>query len=152
MPNSRAYLGPADRQYKTVSDKTVGSALLPCTFVTEGASAFTQATAFGPNLRLLINRDYYVDPAAHFTATDPLLTAYTSGDSAVAAKLEPVQEWLIAAANATYTFGQELTVAASGRVAGAASTNVVVGFAREAGAKAAGALLKVELCSPYVKA
>lgn len=152
MPNSRAYLGPADRQYKTVSDKTVGSALLPCTFVTESATAFAQATAFGPNVRLLINRDYYADPANHFTATDPLLTAYTSGDSAVAAKLETGQEWLVAAAAATYTWGQELVIAAAGRVAGAASSGVVIGFAREAGAKAAGALLKVELCSPYVKA
>lgn len=147
---SRAYLGPNDRQYKTVSDKTVGSALLPCTFVTEGASAFTQATAFGPNLRLLIDRDYF--STDFYDGTDPRLTAYASGDSVIAAVLEPGQRYSIAAAAATYTFGQEVTVAAAGRAAGAASTNVVVGFAREAGAKSAGDLLAVEICMPYVKA
>ena len=59
---------------------------------------------------------------------------------------------MVAAAAATCTFGQELTVAASGRAAGAASTNVVVAFAREAGAKSAGDLMLVEICMPYVKA
>lgn len=151
MPG-RAYRGPAARDAITVSDKTVGSALLPCTFVTEGASAFTAATAFGPNLRLLANRDYYADSASFFNATDPLLTAYTSGDTAIAYVLEPGQTYQVAMAAATYTFGQEITVAAAGRGAAATSTNVVVGFARAAGARAAGALLDVEICMPYVKA
>lgn len=149
---NRAYVGPADRQPYVISNKTVGSALLPCTFVTEGASAFTQATAFGPNLRLLAARDWYGAFADQTTSTDPLLIAYASGDTASAFVLEVPQRYMIAAASATYTYGQELTVAAAGRVAGAASTNVVVGFAREAGARSAGALLEVELCMPYVKA
>lgn len=147
---NRAYVGPAHEQPYVISDKTVGSALLPCTFVTEGATAFTQATAFGPNLRLLSNRDFY--SLGQYDAVDPLLTAYASGDSASAFVITPGQRYMIAAANATYTFGQELTVAASGRVAGASSTNVVIGFAREAGAKAAGALIEVEIAMPYVKA
>lgn len=147
---SRAYVGPVDRKYFTVSDKTVGAALLPCTFVTEGASSFSQATAFGPNLRLLLDRDFYSQD--HFDGTNPLQTAYASGDSGVAAVLEPGQRYLVAAAAATYSFGQELTVAAAGRAAGAASTNVVVAFAREAGAKSAGDLIEVEICMPYVKA
>ncbi len=147
----RAYRGPVNREIVTISDKTVSGALLPCTFVTEGASAFSQATAFGPNLRLLINRDFYAPTADFFTATNPLLSAYVSGETGVAAVLEPGQRYMVAMAAATYTFGQEITVAAAGRGAGAASTNVVIGFAREAGTLAAGALLEVELCAPYVK-
>jgi hypothetical protein len=149
---NRAYVGPAFRQPIVISSKTVGSALLPCTFVTEGASAFTQATAFGPNLRLLSNRDFFNASSDQLSATDPLLIAYASGDSASAFVLEPGQQYMVAMAAATYTFGQEITVAAAGRGAGAASTNVVIGFAREAGARAAGAMLKVEICAPYVKA
>lgn len=148
---SRAYRGPADRQYKTVSDKTVAGAYLPCTFVTEGASALTAATAFAPMLRLLIDRDYFGTSAQAFTATDPLLTAYASGDSGIAAVMEPGQTWQVAMAAATYTFGQEVVVAAAGRAAGAASAGIVVGFCKFAGAKSAGDLGDIELCSPYVK-
>lgn len=147
---TRAVVGPNDRQYKTVSDKTVGAALLPCTFVTEAQTAFSQATAFGANLRLLLNRDFYDnDP---YDTSDPLLTAYASGDTGVALVLEPGLRVNVALASATYTWGQEITVAAAGRGAGAASTNVVVGFTRFAGAKSAGDLGEVELCMPYVKA
>lgn len=149
---SRAYRGPANRQPETVSDKTVGSALLPCTFVTEGATAFTQATAHGPMIRLLAPRDFYADSASFFTATDPCLTAYTSGDSAVAFVREPGQVYQVAMAAATYTFGQEVVVAAAGRAAAAASAGVVVGFCKFAGARAAGALGDIEMCMPYVKA
>jgi hypothetical protein len=148
----RAYRGPANREFVTVSDKTVTGALLPCTFVTEGASAFAQATAFGPNLRLLINRDFYAPTADFLNATNPLQSPYVSGETGVAAVLEPGQRYLVAVAAATYTFGQEVTVAAAGRAAGAASTNVVVGFVREAGARSAGDLVEVEICMPYVKA
>jgi len=149
MP-ARIYRGPADRQPKTVSDKTVAGAYLPGTFVTEGASTLTQATAFGPNVRLLGNRDFYSEGA--FTATDPLLTAYASGDTGVAYKLEPGQDYQAAVAAATYTFGQELTVAASGRLAAASSGNVVVGYARSAGAKSAGDLIDFEVANHYAKA
>jgi hypothetical protein len=147
----RAYRGPAERDPQTVTDKTVGSALLPCTFVTEGATAFTAATAYGPMLRLLANRDWYNDVANSFTTTSPLLTAYTSGDSAIAYVMEQGQTYQIAAAAATYTFGQELVVAAAGRVAAAASAGVVVGFCKTAGAASAGDLIDVEICHPYVK-
>jgi hypothetical protein len=147
---SRAYRGPNDRQLKTISNKTVGAALLPCTFVTEAETALAQATAFGPNLRLLLDREYY--STDYFDSTNPLLTAYASGDTGIAAVLEPGQTYQVAVAAATYTWGQEITVAAAGRGAGAASTNVVVGFARGSGAKSAGDLMDVEICMPYVKA
>lgn len=148
---ARAYRGPNDRQPKTVSNKTVTGALLPCTFVTEGATALAQATANGPMLRLLANRDFYSE--GHFTSTDPLLTAYVSGETGVAFVLEPGQTYQVAMAAATYTYGQELVVAASGRAAAAASTNQVIGFFKGTpGAYAAGALADVEIANVYTKA
>jgi hypothetical protein len=146
---SRAYRGPNDRQPKTVSDKTVGAALLPCTFVTESATAFAAATAFGPNLRLLLDREYY--STDFYDGTNPLLTAYASGDTGIAAVIEPGQTYQVAMAAATYTWGQEVVVAAAGRAAGAAAAGVVVGFTRFAGAKSAGDLGDIEFCMPYVK-
>lgn len=146
---ARAYLGPVDRTPKTISDKTVAGAYLPCTFVTEGASTLTQATAHAATLRLLLNRDFYADPAAFFTSTNPLLTAYASGDTGVAAVLEPGQRYLVAAAAATYAFGDVLKVAAAGRVAAAASTDVVIAFSRHAGAVSAGDLIEVEIVNAY---
>jgi len=148
---ARAYRGPNDRQPKTVSNKTVTGALLPCTFVTEGATALAQATANGPMLRLLANRDFYSEGA--FTSTDPLLTAYVSGETGVAYVLEPGQTYQVAMAAATYAYGQELVVAAAGRAAAAASTNQVIGYFKgTAGAYAAGALADVEIANVYTKA
>lgn len=150
MAANRIYRGPQDRQPKTVSDKTVAGAYLPGTFVTEGATALTQATAFAPGLRLLSDRDYYSLGA--LDANDPLKVAYASGDSGVAYKLEVGQQYQGAAAAATYTFMQELTVGAAGRLAAAASGDKVVGFALAAGAKSAGDLLDFEVANIYSKA
>lgn len=135
---------------KTVSNKTVAGAYLPGTFVTEGASTLTQATAPAGLLRVLANRDWY--STGEMTATDPLLTAYASGDTADAYAIEPGYIFQVAAAAGTYTFGQELTIGAGGRVTAAASTNLVIGFARTAGAKSAGDLIDVEIANFYVKA
>lgn len=147
---NRIYRGPQDRQPKTVSDKTVAGAYLPGTFVTEGASTLTQATAFAPGLRLLADRDFYSTGA--LDANDPLKVAYASGDTGVAYKLEVGQQYQAAAAAATYTFMQELTVGAAGRLAAASSGDKVVGFALAAGAKSAGDLLDFEVANIYSKA
>lgn len=149
MPN-RVYRGPFDRQPKTISDKTVAGAYLPCTFVTEGASTLTQATAFAANLRLLGNRDFYSE--GQFTSTDPLLTAYASGDTGVAYVLEVGQIYQGAVAAATYAFGQELAVGAAGRLVAAASGDRVVAFSRGSGAKLAGDLMDFEVANIYTKA
>lgn len=141
--------GPADRQAHTTEAKTLAGAYLPCTFVTEGASALTQATAPAGYLRLLASRDFY--GTGQLDANDPLKVAYASGDTGVAYILEPGQRYLVAVAAATYSFGQELTVAAAGRAAGASSGNQVVAFAREAGAKSAGDLIEVEIANCYAK-
>ena len=151
MPAVRVYLGPNDSsQAITTPAKTLAAALLPATFVTEGATTLAQATAFGPNVRLLDARDYFSQD--HFNTTDYLKIAYSSGETAQAYVLEVGQRYQAAAAAATYTWGQELTIGASGRLVAAASTNVVVGYAREAGAKAAGDMLAFEVANHYVKA
>lgn len=144
---NRIFRGTAE---KTVSNKTVAGAYLPGTFVTEGATTLTQATAPAGLLRILANRDWYSDGA--MTATDPLLTAYASGDTADAYAIEPGYIFQVAAAAETYTYGQELTIGAGGRVTAAASTDLVIGFARTAGAKSAGDLIDVEIANFYVKA
>ena len=153
MPSNRIYLGPNDgRQPVTTRAKVVQGAYLPATFVTEGESTLTQATAFGPNVRLLSDRDFYSDSANFFNATDTLKVPYANGDTGQSYVLEPAQNYQGAAAAATYTWGQELTIGAAGRLVAAAPGNVVVGFAREAGAKTAGALLPFEVANHYVKA
>ena len=136
---------------RTISDKTVTGALLPGTAVFVGATALTQATAAsGGRLALLGDRDYYGLSAA---ATDPLLTPYVSGETGIAYLLEPDHEVQWAMAAGTYTFGQELTVAASGRLAAAASTNIVVAHYDQTGATlAAGALADVVIANFYTKA
>lgn len=150
MPNS-IYVGPNGRQPVTTDARVCAAALLPGTFVSESATQFAQITAPGTTLmRLLAARDFY--STGQLDANDPLKTAYASGDTGIAYVLEVGQRYLVAVAAATYTYGQELTVAAAGRAAGAASTNRVVAFSREAGAKSAGDLMEIEICLPYVKA
>lgn len=150
MPYS-AYVGPNRRQPVTTDARVLAAALLPCTFVTESATQFAQATAPFTTLgRLLAPRDFY--SAGQLDSNDPMKTAYASGDTGVAYVLEVGQRYLVAAAAATYTYGQELTIAAAGRVAAAASTNRVVAFSRTAGAVSAGDLIEVEIALPYVKA
>lgn len=157
MPNA-VYRGPSDRQPHTISSRTVSGALLPCTFVFVGATQFTQATSVsGGRVALLANRDFYSPMGAHFDATDPLTTAYTSGETGVAYELEPGQTYQIAVAAATYTNGQEVTIAAAGRAAAAASGNVVVGHINlPAGTSsrvaAAGEQIDVTIANRYTKA
>lgn len=144
----------ADKNPRIISDRTVSGALLPCTAVSIGASQLAQATsASAVRLALLMNRDFYGAPAAASTATDPLLTAYVSGETGLAVCLVPDLEVVWAMAAATYTNGQELTVAASGRLAAASSGNIVVAYFDQAGgALSAGDLADVCIANFYTKA
>lgn len=137
-----------------ISDRTVSGALLPATAVFIGATQLTQAaTASGGRLALLADRDFYGTTANAFNATDPLLTAYASGETGSAVLLEPQLEVAWAMAAGTYTNGQELTVAASGRLAAAVAGNIVVAHFDQAGATlAAGALADVCISNFYAKA
>ncbi len=146
MSGNRIFRGSTAEQPKSVS-KPVTGALLPGTFVTIGATAFAQATAPAGRVGILAHRDFYNQDAT---------TAYISGETGIAYRVEPELEFQVAVAAGTYTFGQELTIAASGRLAAAASTNVVVAFfddASKAGvAQSAGALCDIVIANSYTKA
>lgn len=147
-------LRSARENARFISDRTVSGALLPATAVFVGATQFTQATAVsGGRLALLADRDYYGSTAAGFTSTDPLMTPYTSGETGAAVLIEPQMEVSWAMAAGTYTNGQELTVAASGRLAAAAAGNIVVAHYDQTGATlAAGTVADVCVTNFYTKA
>ena len=151
MPANRIFRS-ACGEARTITDKTVSGALLPGTMVFVGATQLTQATApTGGRLAILSDRDYYAGGIAQ--ATDPVLTAYASGDSGVAYLPKPDDQFLCAVAAATYTYGQELTVGAAGRLTAAASGNVVVAHFDQAGKTAsAGDLCDVVWANAYTKA
>lgn len=139
---------------RIISDRTVSGALLPCTGVFVGATTLTQATSpSGGRLALLAPRDFYTASSQFNNATPSLLQAYTSGETGLALMLEPDLEVVWAMAAGTYTNGQELTLAASGRLAAAAAGNIVVAYYDEAGATLlAGALADVCIANFYTKA
>jgi hypothetical protein len=153
MSGNRIFRSAYERA-RTVSDRTVSGALLPGTAVFIGATQLTQAaSASGGRLALLGDRDFYAPSAAGFNATDPLMTPYTSGETGIAYLLEPDNEVQWAVAAGTYTNGQELTVAASGRLAAAVAGNIVVAYFDQTGATlAAGALADVCIANFYTKA
>lgn len=137
---------------RTISDKTVSGALLPCTAVFIGATQLTQATTVGGGrLALLGDRDFYSGGMGQ--ATDPLLTPYASGETGIAYMITPDDEVAWAMAAGTYTHGQELTVGAAGRLTAAASGGIVVAYFDQAGATlGAGALADVVIANFYTKA
>ena len=146
----RIYRGPNSRQPLTVSDKAVADPYLPGTFVIEGASLLTQATAGVGRLRILSDRDFY--STGHFDAVDPLKVPYVVGDTAVAYLPETGQRYQCAVEQATYTYGQELTVSISGRLTAANAGQVVIAFFVDtAGSKTAGTLCDVEIAANYNK-
>lgn len=138
---------------RTISDKTVSGALLPGTFVLIGATQLTQATsASGGRLAILGDRDFYT-PQGITTNLDPLLTPYASGETGIAYLPKPDDEFAVALAAGTYTYGQELTVGAAGRLTAAASGGIVVAHYDQAGkAVAAGELADVVIANSYTKA
>lgn len=155
MPaTNRIYQGPADRQPKTISDRTAGAAgLLPGTWVSVLIATVVQATSVsGVRAALLGDRDFY--STGQLDSNDPLKVAYASGDTVVAYVPEVGQRYLMACAAATYTNGQELVIAAAGRVAGAAAAGVVIAHydGPNGVARSAGDLIEVVVCNAYTKA
>lgn len=142
---NRVFRGPHDREPQTVS-RAVNGALLPCTFVSlAGAGAMAQATAPAAMLAVLGNREFY---------DQDLDQAYVSGETGIAYRIRPDDDYQIAMAAGTYTVGQELTVAASGRLAAAATGNVVVAFYNDTaqlGALVAGRRADVRIANFYAK-
>lgn len=150
---NRIYQGPQDRQPKTISDRTAGAGgLLPGTWVSVLIATIVQtATITAVRAALLGDRDFYSD--GQMDANDPLKVAYASGDTAVVYVPEPGQRYLMACAAATYTNGQELVIAAAGRVAGAGAAGQVIGFydGPNGVARAAGDLIEVVVANTYTK-
>ncbi len=137
------YRGPIDQQPHTIT-ALVDGALLPASFVTFDGTDLKQATSAGGRLFILMNRDFY---------TQTILDAYIDNETGVAYRIKPEDEFQSVMAAGTYTYGQELTVAASGRLAAAASTDIVVAFYDQAGAAlSAGDLADVVIANSYVKA
>lgn len=119
----KIFRGPGDRQPKTISLPVAG-AYFPGSFVTSDGSEFTQATT-GEARVLLLNNQEYKDQS--------VTTAYTSGDTADAFRLEPEMEFQARAAAATYVHGDPLTINASGILAAAAAGDLVVAYYDGAG-------------------
>lgn len=138
---------------RTITDKTVAGAYLPGTAVFIGATQLTQATAAsGGRLAILGDRDYYSSGGINL-ATDPLMTPYAAGESGVAYLPKPDDEFAMAMAAGTYVPGQELTVAAAGRLAAAVAGNIVVAHYDQAGKTvAAGELADIVVSNFYTKA
>ena len=138
---------------RTITDKTVAAVLLPGTAVFIGATQLTQATSpSGGRFAILGDRDYYSSGGINL-ATDPLMTPYAAGESGVAYLPKPDDEFAMALAAGTYTPGQELTVAAAGRLAAAVAGNIVVAHYDQAGKTvAAGELADVVVSNFYTKA
>lgn len=151
--SNRIYTGPQDRQPKTISNRTCAASLLPGTWVSILIATVAQATTpSGVRLGLLGERDFY--STGQLDANDPLKVAYASGDTAVVYEPAPNDRFMAAVAAATYTNGQELTVAASGRLAAAAAGNVVVAYydGPNGVARSAGDLVDVSIANFYTKA
>lgn len=138
------YRGPIEREPLTVN-LPVDGALLPGSFVKESAtSEFEQATAGTGRLFLLSNRRFVEQGPAD---------AYADGETGVAFRLRPDDEFQARMAAATYAKGAALTVAASGRLAAAGTGDVVVAFFDQAGgAVLAGVLADVVIANSYVSA
>lgn len=150
---NRIYTGPQDQQPKTLSNRTCAAALLPGTWVSILVATVAQATTpSAVRLGLLAERDWF--STGQLDANDPLKTAYASGDTAQVYLPRPAESYMSAVAAATYTNGQELTVAANGRLAAAASGNVVVAYydGPNGVARSAGDLVDVVIANFYTKA
>lgn len=133
------YRGPIEREPQTVNLPVAG-AYLPGIFVTSNGSTLTLAAAGTGRLFLLSNRRFY---------DQGLATAYISGETGVAYRLRPDDEFQARAAAATLAVGDPLTVNASGQLAAPAAGQVVVAYANEAGTFAANDLVDVVVANSY---
>lgn len=133
-----------DPEKKTVSNLKLAGAYLPGTFCSASSTTLTQATTAKQALYLLSNREFMGQDIAD---------AYASGDTAVAFEPLPGDRFIARFAAATYTYNQELTVGASGRLAAASSGDAVIGFYRGSGvALSAGEFDEFVVANSYAKA
>ena len=112
------FRGPVEREPETINLPVAG-AYLPGIFVTSDGSTLTQAADAEGRVFLLSNRRFYEQGPD---------TAYASGDTGVAYRLEPEQEYTARFAAGTYAKGDALTVNASGQMAAAGLDAVVIAY------------------------
>lgn len=112
------YRGPIKREPETINLPVTG-AYLPGTFVTSDGAEMTQAADAEGRVFLLSNRQFYEQGPDD---------AYAAGETAVAYRLEPEQEYQARFAAGTYAKGDALTVNASGQMATAGDDVVVVAY------------------------
>ena len=127
------YRGPVDREPTSVNLPVAG-AYLPGELVVSNGSTLTRAVAANADEQLLVlsNRDF---------SGQTVGTAYASGDTGIAYRTRPDDEYNVRFAAGTYTKGQALTVDADGRMAAAAAGDPVFAYYDGAGlALAAGDL------------
>jgi hypothetical protein len=142
---NRVYRGPVTEEPATVTG-LVDGALLPATIVKFDGTDLSQAAATDDEARLLVlnNNDYN---------GQDILTAYSDNDTGAAYRIKPEQEFQVAMAAGTYAFGDALTVAASGRLAVAASGDAIIAYFDQAGGTLnAGDLADVVIANRLVKA
>lgn len=132
---NRVFRAPIDRQFATVNLPVTG-ALLPATWVENTGAALVQLTTAVDKRPMILANVEFKDQ----TITD----AYTTGDTGVAIEVQPNDVVVSAMAAATYAKGDPLTIAASGRLAAAATGNPIVAYYDGvAGAVSAGDLVDV---------
>lgn len=137
-------------QQPITTNLPVTGALLPGTFVEATATNLVQITTPAGKRPLVLSNPDFVGKEG--VATSPILTPYTTGDTGVAYEVAPNMVFQCAMAAASYTKNQELTISASGRLAAAVATNIVVAFFDDTpGAFGAGALADVIIANFYIK-
>jgi hypothetical protein len=144
MAGNVIHRGPITRQPMVLGAQVLAGAYLPGTLVTSDGATLTQATAADKSEQVYVLgiRDFFGNETA---TTAPILTAYLSGDTAVAFIPQVNDIFQIAVGAATYAKGDKLSLGASGRlVATTGVSNVVVAYFDDvAGAKDAGDLVDV---------
>jgi hypothetical protein len=142
MAGNSIFRGSINEQPRTINLPVTG-ALLPGTFVEATATNLVQITTPAGKRPLILGNLDFKD--------QDKLTAYTTGDTGVAYEVNPNDFFQCALAAATYTHMQPLTIAAPGRLAAAATTNVVVAFFNDTpGAYSAGQLADVVIANFYI--
>lgn len=129
MPANVIYRGPIAREPQT-KNLPVAGAYLPGLFVVENTDEELElADGATGRLLLLSNRRFYAQGPDQ---------AYEEGETAVAYRVEPDQEYTARFAAGTYAKGDPLTINGEGRVAAAGTGAVIAYYDGEGGTLAAG--------------
>lgn len=151
MAGNVIYRGPITDEPETINLPVAG-AYLPGILVVASAAALTQAVAANADDQL------YILSNNRFVGQD-VITAYASGDTAVAYETAPGQKYQAQMAAGTYALGDRLTVDANGRLAAAtgiaatttvAAANIVVAYCSQAGTFSAGDLADVTIANRVI--